>query len=62
MTPYKLDLPLRAEHQDPLDPDFKVTAINDKIDQIAGTRSFTLVVTHPGIIWTGKFRFPIPCQ
>ena len=54
MTPYKFDLPLRPEHQDPLDPDFKVTAINDKVDEVAGTRSFTLVVTHPGIIWTGS--------
>ncbi|KAM5532207.1 hypothetical protein V8D89_014107 [Ganoderma adspersum] len=52
LTPYKFDLPLRPEHQDPLDPGFKVTAINDKIDEAAGTRSFTLVVTHPGIIWT----------
>ncbi len=33
--------------------DFTVTAVNDKIDTVAGTRSFTLVVNHPGIIWTG---------
>ena len=57
LTPYKFDLPLRPEHQDPLDPDFKVTAINDVIDDVAGTRSFTLVVTHPGVIWTGTFVF-----
>ncbi|RPD64072.1 hypothetical protein L226DRAFT_544758 [Lentinus tigrinus ALCF2SS1-7] len=52
LTPYKFDLPLRAEHQDPLEHDFTVTAVNDKIDDAAGTRSFTLVVNHPGIIWT----------
>ncbi|TBU47465.1 hypothetical protein BD309DRAFT_855887 [Dichomitus squalens] len=52
LTPYKFDLPLRAEHQDPLDPGFKVTAVNNTIDEVAGTRSFTLVVTHPSIIWT----------
>ncbi|KAI0820291.1 hypothetical protein BC628DRAFT_1524628 [Trametes gibbosa] len=52
LTPYKLDLPLRAEHQDVLEHDFTVTAINDKVDEAAGTRSFTLVVNHPSIIWT----------
>ncbi|KAI0332654.1 hypothetical protein GY45DRAFT_1344453 [Cubamyces sp. BRFM 1775] len=52
LTPYKFDLPLRAEHQDPIEHDFTVTAINDKVDEAAGTRSFTMVVNHPGIIWT----------
>ncbi|KAI0705019.1 hypothetical protein C8T65DRAFT_653452 [Cerioporus squamosus] len=52
LTPYKMDLPLRTEYQDPLEHDFTVTAANDKIDESAGTRSFTLVVSHPGIIWT----------
>ncbi|KAI0766101.1 hypothetical protein BD413DRAFT_605949 [Trametes elegans] len=52
LTPYKLDLPLRAEHQDPIEHGFTVTAENDTTDDVAGTRSFTLVVTHPGIIWT----------
>ncbi|KAI0630537.1 hypothetical protein C8Q77DRAFT_1211545 [Trametes polyzona] len=52
LTPYKFDLPLRPEHQDQIEHDFTVTAINDKIDKEAGTRSFTLVVSHPGIIWT----------
>ncbi|KAI0718042.1 hypothetical protein C8T65DRAFT_706971 [Cerioporus squamosus] len=45
LTPYKLDLA-------PLEHDFTVTAVNDKIDEAAGTRSLTLIVTHPGIIWT----------
>ncbi|EIW58152.1 uncharacterized protein TRAVEDRAFT_28892 [Trametes versicolor FP-101664 SS1] len=52
LTPYKFDLPLRAEHQNPIDHDFTVTAINNKVDEVAGTRSFTLVVNHPAIIWT----------
>ncbi|RDX50882.1 hypothetical protein OH76DRAFT_1555381 [Lentinus brumalis] len=52
LTPYKLDLALRPEHQDALEHDFTVTAVNDKIDEAAGTRSFTLLVTHPRIIWT----------
>ncbi|THH28363.1 hypothetical protein EUX98_g5818 [Antrodiella citrinella] len=52
ITPYKLDLPLKPEYQDALNHDFSVTAVNDTIDTVAGTRSFTLVVRHPGIIWT----------
>ena len=32
---------------------FIVSATNDTIDRVAGTRSLTLVVRHPGIIWTG---------
>ncbi|KAI8985766.1 hypothetical protein BD414DRAFT_462425 [Trametes punicea] len=52
LTPYKFDLPLRAEHQDPIEHDFTVTAVNDTVDEVAGTRSFTMVVNHPGIIWT----------
>ncbi|KAI0741328.1 hypothetical protein C8Q80DRAFT_1221427 [Daedaleopsis nitida] len=52
LTPYKFDLPLRAEHQEAIEHDFTVTTINDKVDAVAGTRSFTLVINHPGIIWT----------
>ncbi|TCD68032.1 hypothetical protein EIP91_011643 [Steccherinum ochraceum] len=52
ITPYKLDLPLKPEYLNAPDHDFSVTAVNDTIDAKAGTRSFTLVVQHPGIIWT----------
>lgn len=38
---------------DPLDYSFTVTAVNDTIDRTKGTRLLTLLVTHPGIIWTG---------
>lgn len=37
---------------DPLDFSFTVTAVNDTTDTVAGTRQLTLLVTHPGIIWT----------
>ena len=60
MTPYKFDLPLRAEHQDVLQHDFTVSAVNDTIDEKAGTRSLTLVIKHPGIIWTGTLTVPSP--
>ena len=41
--------------------DFTVTAVNDKVDPVDGTRSFTLLVNHPGIIWTGMY-LPMPDQ
>lgn len=31
-----------------------VSAVNETIDAEAGTRSFTLQVYHPGVIWVGK--------
>ncbi|KAI0732187.1 hypothetical protein C8Q72DRAFT_774775 [Fomitopsis betulina] len=52
ITPYKFALPLKPEHLDVIDHGFIVSATNDTIDRVAGTRSLTLVVRHPGIIWT----------
>ncbi|KAI0684198.1 hypothetical protein BC835DRAFT_1523949 [Cytidiella melzeri] len=52
ITPYKLDLPLRPDHVDALDHAFTIVAVNDTIDKVAGTRSLTLQVNHPEIIWT----------
>lgn len=49
-----MELPLREEFKDPLDHDFTVTSVNDTINEAEGTRSLTLLVTHPGIIWTSK--------
>lgn len=34
--------------------EFVITAVNDTVDEAAGTRSFTLQIYHPGVIWTGK--------
>jgi hypothetical protein len=35
---------------------FTVTALNDVIDTVAGTRSLTIQVYHPGVIWTGVYH------
>ena len=37
---------------EPLDFSFTVTAINDEVNVAEGTRSLTLKITHPDIIWT----------
>ncbi|KAJ3545708.1 hypothetical protein NM688_g5597 [Phlebia brevispora] len=52
VTPYKLDLPLREEYMDPLDYNFSVAAINNSVDEAKGVRNFTMVIRHPGIVWT----------
>jgi len=52
LSPYKFDLPIKPEYIDAPEHDFSVSAINEVVDKAAGTRSFTLVVRHPGIIWT----------
>ena len=39
---------------------FVVSAVNDVRDLVAGTRSLTIKVDHPGLIWTSAcFLFPI---
>ncbi|KAI0078731.1 hypothetical protein K474DRAFT_1593590 [Panus rudis PR-1116 ss-1] len=52
LTPYKIDLPPHPELIAAPKYDFALSAVNDTIDAAAGTRSFTLVVKHTGIIWT----------
>ncbi|EMD39116.1 hypothetical protein CERSUDRAFT_104381 [Gelatoporia subvermispora B] len=52
VTPYKFEMPLKPEYLDPLDRTLKVSAANDTVDRAARTRSLTLVVEHPGVIWT----------
>ncbi|KAF8141333.1 hypothetical protein EV363DRAFT_1391803 [Boletus edulis] len=54
LSPYKVDLPLNPAYAAPWPPEerFSVTAVNHTIDELAGTRKFTLRVDHPGIIWT----------
>ncbi|OBZ74192.1 putative endoplasmic reticulum metallopeptidase 1 [Grifola frondosa] len=52
LTPYKFDLALKSEYVDAPEHDFTVFATNDTIDLAARTRGLTLVVNHPGIIWT----------
>ncbi|KAJ6513503.1 hypothetical protein DFH09DRAFT_1197180 [Mycena vulgaris] len=55
LSPYKIELPTDAEYTSPwIAPgtSFSLTAVNDVTDLAAGTRSFTLQVHHPGLIWT----------
>lgn len=42
---------------------FVVSAVNDVKDLVAGTRSLTIKVDHPGLIWTSAcFFFPISTE
>ncbi|KAH7923703.1 hypothetical protein BV22DRAFT_1068281 [Leucogyrophana mollusca] len=54
LSPYKIELPLDPAYVAPWPPEeqFSVSAVNNKIDDAAGTRSLTLKIDHPGIIWT----------
>lgn len=54
LSPYKIDLPSDPSYVPALSPreKFVITVENDMIDDTAGTRSFTLKIYHPGIIWT----------
>ena len=57
MSPYKIPLPLEPGFVSPFaagERAFRVEAINDTVDVSAGTRSLTLEITHPGLIWTGE--------
>jgi hypothetical protein len=57
MSPYKIPLPIESGFASPFatgERAFKVEAVNDIIDASVGTRSLTLEITHPGLIWTGE--------
>ncbi|TFY74352.1 hypothetical protein EWM64_g9662 [Hericium alpestre] len=58
MSPYKIALPSDPAYVSPFAPGgtqaFTVEAVNDVVDVWAGTRSLTIKVTHPDVIWTGK--------
>ncbi|EKM81542.1 hypothetical protein AGABI1DRAFT_69822 [Agaricus bisporus var. burnettii JB137-S8] len=54
LTPYKVPLAVERSYKSPwvADQQFSVSAINDIRDTDAGTRSLTLEVKHPGLIWS----------
>ena len=57
MSAYKLPLPIEPGFVFPFAAGkcaFKMEVINDALDLVVGTRSLTLQITHPGLIWTGK--------
>jgi hypothetical protein len=57
LTPYKVPLAVDRNYRSQWTADhrFSVSAINDVRDTDAGTRSLTLEVKHPGLIWSGTF-------
>lgn len=56
MSPYLVELPTDVNYAPPVPAkeEFVISTVNDKIDEAAGTRSFTLKIYHPGVIWTGE--------
>jgi len=55
MSPYKIPLPIESGFVSPFaagERAFKVEAHNVTVDMLAGTRSLTLEIIHPGLIWT----------
>lgn len=54
LSPYKIDLPLDPTYDAPWPPEeqFTVSAVNDTLDVSKGTRTMTLKIDHPGIMWT----------
>ncbi|KAF8625164.1 hypothetical protein AX15_005531 [Amanita polypyramis BW_CC] len=52
LAPYKFSLPVQPGYVSPWANKVSVVAENDVRDVEAGTRSMTLKVYHPGLIWT----------
>ncbi|KAG2143750.1 uncharacterized protein EDB93DRAFT_1088015 [Suillus bovinus] len=54
LSPYKIDLPLDPAYDAPWPPEeqFTVSAVNDTVNESKGTRTMTLKIDHPGIMWT----------
>ncbi|KAJ7639617.1 hypothetical protein DFH06DRAFT_1217545 [Mycena polygramma] len=55
LSPYKIALSVDAAYNSPWnepDTSFTLSAVNEVTDLAAGTRSFTLQIDHPGLIWT----------
>jgi hypothetical protein len=55
LSPYKVPLTVDEGYVSPWasDQSFSVSAIDHFRDSEAGTRSLTLEIKHPGIIWSG---------
>ncbi|KZT25302.1 hypothetical protein NEOLEDRAFT_1178422 [Neolentinus lepideus HHB14362 ss-1] len=56
LSPYVIDMPIDEEYASETSASagkyVTISTTNDVVDEEQGTRSFTLVVKHPGIIWT----------
>lgn len=64
MSPYKVELPTTPGYISPFaeggSSPFVIEAVNDVIDEEKQTRSLTLRIRHPGVIWTGSDAFLTP--
>jgi hypothetical protein len=58
LSPYKIQLPVIDGYVSPFTKQFTVEAMHDIVDEKAGTRSLTLKIYHPGLIWTGEYFRP----
>ena len=62
LAPYKIALPAvpryEAAQLSAAQASIKITAVNDVVDEKAGTRKLTLKIDHPEVIWTGKLSYP----
>jgi hypothetical protein len=54
LSPFKIQLPIVEGYVSPFTKEFTVEALHDVVDEEAGTRSLTLKIYHPGLIWTGE--------
>ncbi|KAG8991503.1 hypothetical protein FRB90_001316 [Tulasnella sp. 427] len=52
LTPYKIPLPKPINYASPFAETFTITAVHDVFNYRLNTRLLTLVIDHPGIIWT----------
>ncbi|KAJ7097218.1 hypothetical protein B0H15DRAFT_825213 [Mycena belliarum] len=55
LSPYKIELPKDASYASPWIAEgtgFSLEAVDDVTDLVAGTRSLTVKINHPGLIWT----------
>ena len=62
LAPYKFPLPTVPQYEvaqvSAAQASIEVTAVNDVIDEKAGTRKLTLKIDHPEVIWTGNVPLP----
>ncbi|KIY51748.1 hypothetical protein FISHEDRAFT_36479 [Fistulina hepatica ATCC 64428] len=52
LSPYRVNLPVEDGHISEWNGKFTARALNETYDPTAGTRSLTIEITHPGLIWT----------
>jgi hypothetical protein len=58
LSPYKIELPIDPSYTSHwfTEGHFSLSAVNDVVNTAEGTRSLTLKIHHPGMIWTGELH------